>query len=183
VSAAGLSRRALFWALAAVTLAVYLAMVLWSLPRISAAAGGLAPFDLRPGGYSEAQARAFLALLGEDGARFYLAVQQRLDTAFPALSAATMAIAIVHLGRDLPRAARLAAAAVPVLGAAFDYLENAAVAVMLRAGANGLTAEMAAAASRWTVLKSAFVAAAFVILLLLLVRAALVRLRARREGR
>ena len=170
-------RRALFWTLAAATLAVYAAMLGWSLPRLSAAASGLAPFDMRPLGYTEAEARVFLGLLGEEGARFYLGVQQRLDTAFPALSAATLAIAIAHLARAWPAPARYAAAAVPLLGGAFDYAENAAVAVMLRAGANGLTAEMVASASRWTVLKSAFVAVAFLLVLSLLARAALARLR------
>jgi hypothetical protein len=34
-----------------------------------------------------------------------------------------------------------------------DYLENAAVAAMLRAGADGLTPEMAATANQWTTIK------------------------------
>ena len=39
-----------YWALVALTLAVYLAMVLWSLPFIAAEAGGLCPLRSAPDG-------------------------------------------------------------------------------------------------------------------------------------
>ncbi len=61
----------IFWLLFAVMLGDYLAMVLWSIPALSRDAGGLAVFDMRPGGYSFDEARAFLAALSPDGARFY----------------------------------------------------------------------------------------------------------------
>jgi hypothetical protein len=59
----------IFWLVVAATLGVYLVMVLWSIPRISAEAGGLPVFDLRPGGYTFEEARAFLAALSPEGAR------------------------------------------------------------------------------------------------------------------
>ena len=43
-------RKWAFWILAGATLALYLTIVLWSLPTVTAGAGGLTPFDLRPGG-------------------------------------------------------------------------------------------------------------------------------------
>jgi hypothetical protein len=49
-------RRLMFWALFSATLMVYGTMILWSLPTISAAAGGLVPFDMRPSGYDYAEA-------------------------------------------------------------------------------------------------------------------------------
>ena len=88
------SRRVAFWALFAVTNIVYLVMVVWSLPKVSEAAGGLVPFDMRPTGYSFEEAKAFLAALGPEGTAFYLHVQQRLDLLYPALLAATLFFAI-----------------------------------------------------------------------------------------
>lgn len=140
----------LFWGLLALTLGVYLVMVGWSLPKIAGMAGGLAPFDMRPLGYGAAEARAFLAALGDEGRGFYLDVQQRLDMAYPGLLAMVLVWALARLYRGLPA---LALQALAVLGSAADYLENHAVAALLRQGTAASDA-MIAAASRWTVLKS-----------------------------
>jgi hypothetical protein len=169
----------LFWILFAVTMAVYATIVGWSLPHISAAAGDLVPFDMRPGGYSFEDARAFLAALSPDGAAFYEAVQHRLDIFYPPLIALTLAWAIAAL---LPRGWgiwcwAIGALAMPI--AALDYLENAAVSVMLQAGAAGLTPEMVASASGWTIAKSMLTTVAMSLVLLLL----LVRLTFRIAGR
>src|SRR5262245_15798623 len=99
-------------------------MLMWTLPTITAEAGGLAPFDMRPAGYSFAEARAFLVALSDSGKRLYLDVQQPLDVAYPALYGATLFFAIAFL---TPRRWGnwkwlLATVAVPVV--VFDYLEN-----------------------------------------------------------
>ena len=80
----------------------------------------------------------------------------------------------------MKRVLLMALAAVAVAGSLFDYLENHAVSVMLRAGPDGLTAEMVASASRWTVLKSAFSALAMTALLALLVLKGVAWLRTRK---
>lgn len=162
-----------FWGLFSLTLATYLTMLGWSLPLVAGAAGGLAPFDMRPSGYGLADAHAFLAALSIEGAEFYVNVQQKLDIAYPGLIALTLLFAIAALlpGRIGPWRWVVAAIALPV--GAFDYLENHAVAQMLEAGAAGLTADLVAAASQWTVLKSTASAVAMsLVLALLLWRAA-----------
>lgn len=165
--------RILFWGLFSLTLATYVAMLSWSLPAISAAANGLVPFDMRPGGYSFADAQALLAALTPEGAEFYMNVQQKLDIAYPGLLALTLLFAIAAL---LPRrmgAWRWVVATVALPVGLFDYLENLAVAQMIEAGSTGLTAELAAAASQWSVFKAgASTAAMSVGLVLLLWRAA-----------
>ena len=168
--------RLMFWAIFAAMTGVYLAMVFWSLPAITAGAGGLLPFDLRATGYSFDQARAFLAATSDETRAFYLNVQQGLDMAFPALMAVTLVMAFRFLFRG---AVRLVLSSLAVLAAGLDYLENAAVAVMLRAGADGLNEAMVAAASRWTVLKSAIVT---LVLIALLAGLAMAFLRRRRKG-
>ena len=171
--------RAAYAALFAVTAALYAVMVGWSLPRIAVAAGGLTPFDLRPGGYSRAEAHAVLAALDSDATAFYLTVQQRLDLAYPGLLALVLAIALWQMTRRWPLALRLAGLTLCAATAGSDWLENARVAAMLRAGPDGLTPALAAAASRATVAKSALGAVAMTLVLGL----ALIRLwqRARKK--
>jgi len=144
----------LYWVLVAVTLAVYLAMLIWTLPAISAAAGGLAPFDLRPTGYSFEDAQAFLVALPSDSVKFYQNTQHRLDAIFPALVGAVLAIGLWQLSRAWSVKVRLLLVMFPLAGAVSDYLENSAVAKMLVAGGDLITPEMVELSSNWTVLKS-----------------------------
>lgn len=170
-------RAALFAGCLAATLAVYAAMLIWSLPRLREVAGGLDPFDLRPFGYDAAAARDLLSALGPAGRDFYLTVQHGLDTAFPALMAVTLALAYHRLAP--PVVARVLAL-VAVAAAGFDYLENLAVTALLRSGPEGASDAMIATASRWTQCKSAAVTLALVSLIVLLGLAARRRLRAGR---
>ncbi len=142
----------LLWFALAAMLTVYLAMLLWSLPHLAVLAGGAKMFDLRPTGYDLATATALIGALGAEGQGFYLTVQQGFDTAFPMLKAVVLILAFFRL-----YPARLAAplGLIALATSLFDELENAAVAVMLRAGAEGLTAEMVTSASHWTQVKSA----------------------------
>jgi hypothetical protein len=167
----------LFWAVVVATLAVYAVMLGWSLPAISDAAGGRAVFDMLPAGYSYAEAQAFLADLSPEGADFYLRVQHRLDLIYPALLAISTGWAMVRLA---PRWRwRPALLLVPIPGMVFDYLENRAVAVMLSAGADGLTPEMVAQASRYSQLKAIFSTLSLGLLLILILAWAFRRWRAR----
>ena len=167
--------RLIFWLLLLMMTGVYLAMALWAIPKITADAGGLLAFDLRPMGYSFADAQAFLSALSEQGRDFYLNVQQMLDRAYPALFAVVMVLAF---RRIFSGATRFVASAVALAGAGFDYMENAAVAVMLRAG-DGLSEAMVALASSWTMLKSAAVTVALILLIVGLVRAVLAKRKAK----
>ncbi|WP_296763420.1 hypothetical protein [Sediminimonas sp.] len=157
--------RRVFLAVLALMLANYLAMALWTTPRLMAAADGLPLFDLRPFGYGFHEARAYLAVLNAEGRETYLIVQHWLDTTFPALLALSLILAL-HL-LLAPRWLLLARAGslVAVAGAVFDYLENAAVAALLRAGAQGITPEMVTRAGVWTVAKSAADAVAITLVL------------------
>lgn len=162
--------RAVFWGLAAVTAGLWLVMAVLFWRR--AAPEGLLPFDFRVLGYDPEAARQYLEALPAEATAFYLGFLQTLDGVFPALFAATLAIALFRAARGLPRAARVLVAVVPIAGGAMDYRENAAVAAMLVAGPEGLTAALVEAASRWTVVKYVFYGLAVVLLVGLLVRRA-----------
>jgi hypothetical protein len=176
-----MTRRATaFWILFAATLAVYLVIILWSLPRITAAAGGATPFDLRPFGYTFEEARAFMTALSPDGTWFYIKIQHRIDLLYPALFGATLLFAIAYLLPEAWRAWRWVLAvviAVPVT--LFDYLENHFIVGMLKIGPDAITPEAVANTNRWTVLKSISTTVAMVVVLLLLILWAGAKLRAR----
>ena len=160
--------RLIFWLIFAVTMGVYLTMVLWSLPYITAEANGLLPFDLRLMGYGFDDAVFFREALSEEGRQFYLTVQHSLDGAYPGLMAVTLVMVFNFL---LHGAGRYVASGIAVLAAAFDYLENAAVAGMLKAPMIDVTPDMVAQANMWTVLKSATSTLAFGAVLIGLVMA------------
>jgi hypothetical protein len=161
----------LLWCVVAVTLAVYLVMILWSLPKIADWAGGLLPFDMRPLGYSPEEARAFLAALPAEGRAFYQTVQHRLDLIYPGLFALSLILAFRRLA---PGAQGMALAAVAITGAGFDYAENAAVEALL----SGEPTDAAlVTASRLTLAKSVCTTLTLCGLLVLGVRAGVRRWR------
>ena len=164
-------RPILLWFVIAAVLAVYLVMVVWSLPKIAAMADGLPAFDMRPLGYTLAEARSFLAALSPEGRAFYTGVQHRLDLVFPGL----LALMFLFLFRRLaPGWPGQALSLIALAGAAFDWAENAAVAGLL---AREPTDETLVLASRLTLLKSACTTLAMTTLLILLARAGLRRWR------
>ena len=156
------------WTALAVAACLYATMTLWTLPEIAQAAGGLPPFDMRPGGYDFDEAQAFLSALSEKGRTLYLGPQQRLDLVFPAALALGLGLALYRLA-PLNRFWRLCLAAIPLAGMAFDYLENAAVRAMLLASPSALQPEQVETASRFTTAKAVFDSAAYALLLLFLV--------------
>ena len=166
----------LFWLLFAVAMAVYLTMVLWSLPHLRQMAGGLPAFDLRPTGYTPEEARALIRALAPSGADFYLNVQHWLDTAYPALMAAVLILAFAKLARGFWIWVLAIGA---LVAAACDYMENRAVAGMLRAGPDAVSDARANGASGWTLWKSASSTVVFLALAGLLARMCWQRLRRR----
>jgi hypothetical protein len=158
-------RRVVLWALVAATVAVGLAMTFWTLPRISDAAGGAAPFDLRPFGYSGDEARAFLSALTPEGRALYLGPQRMLDLFYPAALSALLALGLWRITRDRPRAVRRGLVAVALLGGLADHLENALVAGLLHIDPAAVTDGAVAWASTATVAKSMLTAAAALALL------------------
>jgi hypothetical protein len=149
-----------FWISFIIGAAIYLVMAAWSLPTITAAAGGALPFDLRPLGYDFNESQAFLQALSGDGRQLYLNVQQRLDIFYPALLAVSLGTAIVLV---LPKRLglwRWAFALFSVPGSLFDYRENMLIRRMLTEPVSELDPALVAAASMATTLKSVFTALA-----------------------
>ncbi|NMS52567.1 hypothetical protein HKB18_01865, partial [Vibrio parahaemolyticus] len=59
--------------------AVYMVMLIYSIPKLMQYTGGLPLFDMSPLGYSYPDALALLAALGEEGRSVYVSIQLVLD--------------------------------------------------------------------------------------------------------
>lgn len=156
-----------YWALLALTLAVYAAMLFWSFPAIRAEAGGLTALDLRVTGYDHGEVQAFLAALSEEGRALYAGWHGSLDAIAPGLLFATMAIALWALSEGWQRTTRIMLVVVAAIGMGADFFENMRIREMLIAGPEGVTPEMVSAASFLTVVKSASLLVSVVALALL----------------
>jgi hypothetical protein len=155
-------QRVALWSWVAVTIALGLAMSLWTLPRIAEGAGGLVPFDLRFTGYSGDEARAFLAALTPVARDLYLGPQRVLDMIYPVMLSALLALALWRSTRGQAPALRMGLAAVAVAGGAVDQVENTIVARLLRDDADLATDGRVALASAATMTKSALTGVAVI---------------------
>lgn len=140
----------IFWFFLAAMMLPWLGMNIWSAPKIEALSGGLRLPEMRLTGYSFEDLQAFLAAIGDEGRDFYLGVQLWLDMLFPPLLAAVLFLCFRWL---YPGFAGRIIGTASLSSVVIDYLENAALAVILRAGPEALTLEMAAEANQWTIAK------------------------------
>jgi hypothetical protein len=171
-----MSLRRAYWLIFALALAVYGAMVFWTLPAISDGAGGLMAFDLRPTGYSASEARAFLASLSDNARAIYLGPQSWLDMVYPALLGVVLAGALRVLVRQV--VLRRILILVVFASVLADYYENFLVAQMLVENETASDA-LISSASRATIAKSALAGVAMIALLIALIKAGFTKWRAR----
>jgi hypothetical protein len=157
----------LFWISLLAAVGIYMTMILWTLPAITAAASGLAPFDLRPLGYDLGEAQAFLRALPDQGRELYVNVQQRLDIAYPALLALVLGLGIALMFPPKFGNWKWMFALTSVPGTFFDYRENILVRRILNSPPEALDPALVAAASSATALKSIFTAISMSVLLVL----------------
>ncbi len=108
------------------TNAIYLTMILWSLPTLMEYAGGLKAFDMRPAGYNFSDATTLLRNLGNDGLNFYKNTQLLLDTFYPFGFILTYAIGCLWVFEKLDSLKFLgkSGALASVIAGIADYIEN-----------------------------------------------------------
>ncbi len=158
------------WIIVIATMIVYAIMLLVTIPHLMALGGGRAIFDMRPTGYSFSVAMELLSALGNEGRQYYLDVQQRVDTLFPLLNAATVAIGLTTFipSKSNPvRGAAIILVAAPC--ALLDWGENWAVARLLAGYPDGVTPAAVSLASGLSIAKSIWVTVAYSTLLVALV--------------
>ena len=168
------SRILLFWGVA---ILVYYLMVFGTLADIERITGVRA-FDMRPTGYTYADAMALISALGDEGRRIYLMRQIPLDTVYPALLAISSASSLFWLSRSFGSTVRWyrAFAAMAYLAATADYAENLLIVWMLNAGPS-VPEALVTAASLASVSKSILSTIVFTALLVALTEFAIRRMR------
>ena len=149
------------------TMAIYLFMLLVTIPRVQSYAPDTALFDLSPAGYSHSQAMTLLESLGHDGRGAYLFPQLALDFVYPGLFGICFSLMLIWLYSTRIRSDSkfLYLAILPVLGGLFDYVENILIIRMI-ATFPDVPKGLVSAASGSTLLKSTFSTASFLLLIL-----------------
>jgi hypothetical protein len=150
----------------AITNVVYLAMLLYSIPSVTARAPGMRLFDMSPTGYSPQYAKELLEAIGPEGRNAYLGLQLPLDFVYPALFALTYTLMLVWLFKKRFDSASkwFFIALVPAAAGFFDYMENLGIILMLRSYP-GLDPAIVAASSMCSLLKSVLTIAFYILLL------------------
>ncbi|MEH6449425.1 MAG: hypothetical protein V7765_12195 [Oleispira sp.] len=145
---------------------VYLSMIAYSIPAVTAFAPELPLFDMSPTGYTFAYANELLSTLGAEGRHLYLTTQLPLDCIYPGLFSLSYSLLLIWLFRKTFKADSKVyyVAVVPFLGGIFDYIENLFIIKMINSFPN-LQAETVEMANAFTILKSSFVTIFFVLLL------------------
>ena len=172
------SRILLFWGVA---ILVYFLMVFGTLADIERITSVRA-FDMRPTGYTYADALALISALGDEGRRIYLMRQIPLDMVYPALLAISSASSLFWLSRSFDSTVRWyrALAAMAYLAATADYAENLLIVWMLNAGPS-VPEALVTAASLASMSKSILSTIVFTTLLVALTEFAIRRMRRMRE--
>ncbi|MGF1911791.1 hypothetical protein L4C38_20455 [Vibrio kasasachensis] len=113
--------------------AVYIAMLIYSIPKLMQYSGGLPLFDMSPLGYTYQEALTLLSMLGEEGRSVYVSLQLTLDLFYPflfALCYSALLQWLIGVG-NLSSRFWLCLSFVPVFVCLFDYAENIGIWLML----------------------------------------------------
>ena len=150
----------------ALTMAVYLTMLSYSIPAVMAFAPEIPIFDLSPLGYSFNYANELLDTLGAEGRKLYLSTQLPLDFIYPGLFSITYSLLLVWLfGKTFNANSKIYyLALVPFLAGIFDYVENVFIIKMINSFPD-LQVNTVKIASTFSILKSSFTTVFFILLI------------------
>jgi hypothetical protein len=149
------------------TMVVYMAMLLYTIPIVNSFAAEMKLFDLSPMGYSTSYAISLLETLGVNGRSKYLIVQLPIDFVYPALFAITYSLLLTwSFNKYLNKNSKLYyLVTIPIFVGFFDYLENVLIISMLKSYPN-VSQVVVELSSLSTILKSISTSIFFVILIL-----------------
>jgi len=165
------------------TMVVYAAMLLYTIPMVVASSPEVKLFDLSPSGYTPEEAYTILDSIGPEGRSLYLSVQLPLDFIYPGLFAITYGLLLTWLFKKglNPSSKAFYWSLVPVFAGLFDYLENIGIIIMVNTFP-GLSETVVKITSLFTILKSGFTIVFYVLLVAGIVVLFLGRARKPAEG-
>ena len=151
-------------------MAVYLTMLLGTIPYIMSFSGGLNILDMMPAGYDAAYVNQLFTQLGDTGRNAYLYIQIPLDLVYPALYGIGFSLVLAwflnrlgKLGGNLVYLCLL-----PVVASIFDYSENLGIIAMLQTWPS-IPATLVKVTNLFSILKSGFTTIYFIILIIVIV--------------
>lgn len=156
-----------------VTLMVYLAMAIFTIPKLEAITNGLKIFDLRPFGYTFQEASLLINTLGESGKSIYLHQQIPLDLVYPLSYGISLCLVLTYFLNKLGLidSKYFTLSMLPVVIAFFDYLENFCIILILNLFPN-ISYDQVFLASNLTIIKSILTALYFLVLIFVLLKLA-----------
>lgn len=163
------------------TMALYLFILLYTIPTVTARAPDRELFDMSPGGYDLTYAGELLEAIGEEGRDSYLRLQLPVDFIYPGLFAVSYTLMLFWLFGKSVGTSRTASALcfVPALAGLFDYCENIGIILMLRSFPD-LSPRVVKLSSLFSVLKSMATIAFYLLLMGGLILLAIKRIRLRK---
>lgn len=158
------------------TMAVYLTMLLYTLPAVERFAPEKALFDLSPAGYSYEYAVSLLEVLGPEGRSMYLYRQLPMDFVYPGLFAISYSLLLtwVFIKGYASDSKLFYFTVIPFFGGLFDYLENICIIQMIKSYPT-VPHGLVNVSSTFTIFKSGFTTAFFVLLLVGIIRVIKIR--------
>lgn len=146
--------------------AVYIYMILVSIPAVSSYAGGLQLLDVKPLGYDYAYVETLMDKLGPEGRLAYKTQQIPVDMVYPILFGIALSLLMAYvLKRLIPEESPLFVICfLPFLAAALDYLENFGILKILNEFPS-FSPDQVATLSQLTVWKSVITTLVFLIII------------------
>lgn len=151
------------------TTLVYLFMLLLTIPKAMAFAGGMKLPDMMPGGYDAGYISALFEALGAEGRNFYRTRQLPVDMIYPGLFAVSYSLILAYFLRRIEKLNTVLVylCLLPLIAGAADYGENICFLVLL-GDFPDIPVSRVAAASALSMVKSVTTAVVFISLIPLL---------------
>jgi len=148
------------------TMLVYLIILFYTIPSVIDQAPDMKLFDMSPGGYSQTYAEELLLAIGPAGREAYLKRQLPIDFIYPGLFAVTYTLMLVWIFKKSFNAESkvFSLALIPAMAGLFDYLENLCIIVMITSFP-ALNPNLVKVSSMFSIIKSAFTIAFYILLL------------------
>lgn len=152
------------------TNAVYLIMLMITIPLVINFSEGMKLLDMMPAGYDAEYVRTLFNTLGEKGRHAYLFNQIPIDMIYPFLFGVSYSLVLAYFLNKLNKLHGLLFyfCLLPIAAGLFDYLENVGIITMLTNNPD-FSNSLATTTNIFTILKSALTTIYFVILFITLV--------------
>jgi len=152
------------------SMAIYLVMLLVTIPRIMSISGGMKILDMMPAGYDAPYVNELFEKLGDAGRKAYLTQQIPLDLIYPALYGIGFCLVLAWF---LKRMGKLGCNLIyfcllPVAAGIFDYCENFGIITMLQAYPE-IPASLVSVTNLFSILKSSLTSVYFIVLIVVII--------------